>query len=300
MQTERQAVLRKAADYWDNASQSVARLRWWQSPAVIRHVNRKIDPESGERDGCAFHRRLARMEGAPFKKALSVGCGEGRKEMSLVKEGTAESFELFEISRARVEKGRELAQEEGLADRVRFYLVDALPTRKSEEYDLVYWNNSLHHMLDAREAVRWSRNRLRPGGLFAMYDYVGASRFQWSDLALQVISDFRSALPERFLWLPRLGKAANVKVERPAVGYMLSMDPTEAADSANILPAVNEFFQNAEIILTGGHIYFTGLNNILQNFEEDGEYLRMALKIDDMLSKAGENLYAVAFARKTG
>lgn len=245
-----------------------------------------------------FHRVLAGMQGAPFKKAVSVACGKGIKEMSLIKAGVVERFDLYEISEKRIETGTALAKEEGIADRVRFVHGDAFSLCTEDSFDLVYWNNALHHMLDAWDAVRWSHDRLKTGGVFAMDDYIGASRFQWSDMALQAMSEFRAALPDRLLLSPNRSFILAREVKRPSREAMMNIDPSEAADSENILPALRHIFPGSYVIPTGGHIYATGLNNILVNFDEDGQELRMALYIDDLLSKAGENQYAVAFARK--
>ena len=298
MELDKSSILQKAARYWDTVVSTDVRTSWWQSPTIIQHVNGKLDSKQNSICHGAFHDALASMEGAPFKRAVSVGCGEGKKELDLIQKGIVQHFDLYEISPARVERGRKLAEDLGIGGKVRFFLSDAFDQCTESDFDLVYWNNSLHHMLDARMAVQWSHSRLKPDGVFAMNDYVGPSRFQWSDFALEAIAEFRASLPERLLWLPQLGRAASRVVERPTLERMLSTDPTEAADSDNILPAVRENFPGAYIISTGGYIYFTALHNILQNFDEGGEELLMALHLDDLLIKAGENLYAVAFARK--
>lgn len=112
-----------------------------------------------------------------WSKGLSVACGEGRKEMSLVSAGIVEHFDLFEISAARVERGRALAEKKGIADKLTFHVCDAFSTDVGQ-YDIVYWNNALHHMLDTTEAVAWSHERLVRGGSFVMDDYVGRNRLQ--------------------------------------------------------------------------------------------------------------------------
>jgi hypothetical protein len=80
------------------------------------------------------------------------------------------------------------------------------------------------------------------------------------------------------------------------VEQMIAMDPTEAADSSNILPAIAQSFPDAEVIPTGGAIYVIGLMNILEGIP--APILSQALLLDRALSEAGENIYAVAIAQK--
>lgn len=244
-----------------------------------------------------FHRLIAEARrGGPIRKAVSVGCGAGQKEMSLIQSGVVLEFHLYEIAAERIRIGRERARSLGISDRVHFFQTNAFEECNDTDYDLVYWNNSLHHMLDARAAVLWSRERLSHGGLFAMDDFVGPSRYQWTDTALSFARAFRRSLPDRLLMDPRKPRKKLRPPRRPTVERMIRMDPSEAADSASIIPAIREVFRNPRVIFTGGAIYHTGLHNALANLEEDGTELQAALLIDRALSLSGENLYAVVLA----
>jgi hypothetical protein len=57
-------------------------------------------------------------------------------------------------------------------------------------------------MLDVEQAIAWSVASLVAGGLFAMDDFVGPSRFLWSDRMLDYASKFRAGLPDRLLQDP--------------------------------------------------------------------------------------------------
>ena len=161
-----------------------------------------------------------------------------------------------------------------------------------------------------------------------MDDFVGPSRFQWSDQMLQVASRVRAVLPEKYLSQPvptsyigevkRAVKWAlklalknsrfssqgrplySTVISRPTVEAMIADDPSEAADSARILAAVKKYFPNAEVTLTGGAMYGLALNDILQNFDEhkDRHLLDLILIIDDLCAALGETQYATALAIK--
>jgi hypothetical protein len=85
---------------------------------------------------------------------------------------------------------------------------------------------------------------------------------------------------------------------RPEV--ILADDPTEAVDSATILPAVHEYFPEARIWHLGGVVYRIGLTHLHENFDEeqDREWLEMVLVADDYCIDLGESLFAAALAVK--
>lgn len=298
--SEHEDQMRRAAEFWDSRKAETMRTRWWLSPTIYRHINQKVSglPLNGPHAG--FHHRLAGFAGErPLTKALSIGCGQGSKEMLLIKNGTVEEFHLYEISTERAKAGKIEAESAGIGDRVHFHVGDAFTLCKDKDFDLVYWNNALHHMLDALEAVEWSRDRLKKGGIFAMDDFVGATRFQWSERMLDYAIRYRQSLRPELLRSPNEpSKYVPRILKRPSIDRILAFDPTEAADSEAILPAIRDIFPDAEILHTGGAIYNLALTTILANFEEGGADLTMALLVDDLLCELGENHYAVAFARK--
>ncbi|WP_197279705.1 class I SAM-dependent methyltransferase [Bosea sp. AAP35] len=294
--------IQTAAAYWNERSLTPLppRVRWWQSPIVVRHINRLLTgtPALGAHTG--FHELIQRKRpGSVFRKAVSVGCGTGVKEAGLVAAGIVAEFHLYEISAERIRQGRQQAEAKGLANRMLFHEADAFAQCLDVDFDLVYWNNSLHHMPDVNLALDWSRGRLQEGGLFAMDDFVGPSRFQWSERSLRYATDFRNALPPEYLRHPTdPQRALSREVRRPSVEKLMAIDPSEAADSDRILAALQRVFPEAETCMTGGVIYHLGLNDVLANIDEDKEasLLHTALLLDKALAEQGETHYAVALA----
>jgi SAM-dependent methyltransferase len=239
--------------------------------------------------------------GQPLKRAVSVGCGDGEKEMRLLSSGVVEFFDLYEITPVRIEMGMERARNGGLSNRLKFHAEDAFAECIRSDYDLVYWNNSLHHMLDTDWAIGWSLERLTPGGIFAMDDFVGPSRFQWTDRNLEYASRFRKSLPEPYLYHPDGPPTAiPTEIDRPSIEGMIRMDPSEAADSSQILPSLRRRLPQAQLIPTGGGIYSLAFNDILANFNEieDLPLLQAGLLVDRVLIELGDTHYAVTVARK--
>jgi hypothetical protein len=163
-------------------------------------------------------------------------------------------------------------------------------------------------MLDVNQAIEWSNRILKPGGLFYMDDFVGASRFQWPDRQLAMASEVRKSLqgtkylrnPEKKNFLSR--KYLPCRIQRPDFNTMIKTDPSEAADSGQILPAISKWFPSAEVIKTGGVVYSLALANVISNFDEslqeDCLVLKSLLEIETRFIGQGETHYAVCLATK--
>lgn len=285
------------------------RLAWWQSPLIVGHINSLICGEPCPRNGEGLIRLATRVaSGKSFDVGISVGCGNGNKELAILKSGLVKRFILFELSSERIKRGKSLAERMGLQDRVEFRNEDAFAVDDLGGVDFVHWSGALHHMMDVDDAVRWSRNILQPGGMFCMQDFVGPTRWQWSDKSLAIATQVRSALPKNYLrnpWYPERGNEfLRAEMKRPSAEGLEATDPSEAADSGRIVESLRRYFPEAQLILLGGVIYHLVLRYILDNFNEEDEYDRALLSqllIQDELCIEIEGLeshYAAAVAIK--
>ena len=301
--------LSSAAAHWDNriGLNAAAKKSWWQSKIVFEHLNMLIHGTKSTVYWDGFNKLIKDRAGSlPLAKAISVGCGTAVKEMSLIRMGLVEHFDLYEISGKRIEKGQQMAESYGIADKVTFHQADAFSVAKDENYDLVYWNNSLHHMLDVQAAISWSVDRLGPQGLFAMYEFVGADRWQYSDQMLAAASQFRASLPRKYLARPGMEDAwVGETLRRRSIENMMKLDPTEAADSCSILPSIERLMPDAQVIALGGTIYQLALGEgILGNFDEtdeaDAGLLKVAMMLDKSLADQGHSNFAVTVHQPKG
>jgi SAM-dependent methyltransferase len=235
----------------------------------------------------------------PLRRGMSVGCGEGAKEFATMAAGIVEEFDLYEISGGAISAGKEAAARLGLAERARFHHANAFESAIGS-YDLVLWNSSLHHMPAVGFALAWSRDRLRPGGLLILDEYVGPTRMQFPPWWLDENTAWRRSLPKRYKRNPfdpaRL--VADV-VLNSDLDLLIEADPSEAADSGNILPELVKHFPEAKIKPTGGAIYHLGANDILHNFCDDPQEIGRMLEWDDRLLALGATQYAVAVAQRS-
>lgn len=289
------------AKHWNDATKiqhsKKFRHSWWESPTIIRHVNKTICGEyiDGWNAGAV---RLLRHRQGGYETAISIGCGAGIKEMMLLESNLVQKFICFELADERIIRGRQLAEEKGLQDRILFLNEDFFISKYAEQsYDMVFWDNSLHHMMDAYKAVKKSYEILKPGGVFFCNDFVGKSKFQWSDMELAIVNGIRVSLDEK-IFQKSNGETYERLVSRPSIDSMNRSDPSEAADSDSILPAIREVFANPVIIPTGGLVYLLCLTGILSNIEEESALLNHLLDMDDETIEMGLSLYAFALAYK--
>lgn len=295
-----------AAQYWNKVAREAAvrpfPLKWWEEPRIIRHINARVCGEPIDGFNSGFIRRLKeRISGLPLRRGVSVGCGDGRKELNYIKQGIVDKFELFEIAEERVRQGEQIYLKTGYQDCVKFSMQNPFEGSWEARYDLVVWDNALHHMFNVDEALQWSRAVLNPGGWLIMNDFVGPTRFQWTDRNLEYVNRIRKLLPEKYFTDPYdPSKQLARELGRHRIENMMKVDPSEAADSSNIVPALRKYFPNVDIQFTGGAIYNLALSGVLYNLasSEDSWLLDTFLAIDDLLSELGENHYALAFGKK--
>lgn len=284
----------RAAEHWSNTV-TTHRARWWDSPRIWKYVNYKICGQylPGVVDGDAAV--IAQTARRPVANGISIGAGNGFKEIDLVQRGIVKRFDLYEISDARVKDGRQRVREAGLEGQIKFFqeLVD-FDHPPADRYDLVYWNNALHHMMNTRAAIRWSKNALRAGGVFYMNDFVGPTRFQWSDRVLAACSALRAAMPAEFFKSRYGGLDFPIVLERPDPLVLAESDPTEAADSANILTAIDDLLPGADVRPVGGAAYLFAFDDVMANIDEDSPWFQLMFVLDELLEQAGEFNYAVA------
>lgn len=279
-------------------------IRWWQSEYIVKRINTLVCGEPlREVSAGICHLALKKFHSSiPFSHGVSIGCGTGGKELSVIKSGLVDRFTLYELADDAIAIGKKQTLAAGISpSRMDFKREDGLSDAAVEKYDLVYWNNALHHMFDVKAALEWSKRVLRKGGLFLMDDFVGPTRFQWSDRLIEINSEIRNELPEKYLRDPSdPRKLLPRKITRPDPNAIMKDDPSECADSGNILKELAHIFPDAIVINTGGGVYHLGLNDVLHNIIESQDYelLEKLLTIDDQLAQTDETHYAVALAVK--
>lgn len=103
-------------------------------------------------------------------KVLDVGCGFGGTSRYLAKKlGSNSQVTGITLSPAQVERGTELAVEQGVSDRTSFRVMDALNMEfEDNSFDIVWACESGEHMPDKQKYISEMMRVLKPGGKFVM------------------------------------------------------------------------------------------------------------------------------------
>lgn len=294
------------AEVWGEAGSTWrvgGNLHWTELPRVQARINRRV---SGRPEVNPYEHTIARYWRAslPFARVLTLGCGEGELERGLARLGFATRHDALDLAPAAIERARAAAAAAGL-DHIQYRVADL--NRVSLEpaaYDCVLGAHSVHHLEALEHVLAETARALGPGGWLFLNEYVGPSRFQWTDRQLEVVNGLLAALPARFRRnLARPG-TLKTRIGRPSVLRMRLVDPSEAVRSAEILPLLPSYFEVVEVAGYGGTVLAVLLHEIAGNFADTepggAELLEAICDLEDALIACGDltHDFAVVVARK--
>lgn len=184
-----------------------------------------------------IHDRLSR-DGA---RMADVGCGGGWSSISLARAYPNLTIDGFDLDEPAVERARQSAEDEGLADRVRFHAVDPSEADHTHGYDLVTAFECIHDLPQPVPVLRAMRAMAGPeGAVVVMDENVQPSFVAPGDEIERLMYGFSTliCLPDG---MSHPGSVATGTVMRPAVfeGYA-----SEAGfSSVDILPIDGGFWR---------------------------------------------------------
>jgi SAM-dependent methyltransferase len=236
----------------------------------------------------------AHLPDLPVERALSLGCGGGNLERGLIERGTARKIDAYDSSPESVRLARDLAASAGVGDRIRYEVADVNRIELPEAtYDFVVAKMALHHFEGLEHVYGQVRRALKPGGLFMFNEFVGPSRFQWTDLQLELMNHILEVMPASCR-----RQAPVPLIERPTVREMLSKDPTESVRSSEILPLLQREFEIVEIRPYGGTLLHILLSHMMPTFDLENDdqvaFLRLLFLFERTL--VGQGVLASDFA----
>jgi SAM-dependent methyltransferase len=268
--------IERAARRWDRNWADNTNFNWWNVPEIVLQYNEKIAgrPIAGDSAGCR-ERLRQRWPNRRFERAVSIGCGMAHKEVALVEEDCVQHFELYDISQHSIAEARQEITKRRLANRFSFLKSDPIEDWSSR-YDLVYWDHALHHVFNVDRYVAWSQSVLCEDGVFLLNDYVGPNRLQFSDFNVRMCRSLIDDL-DHDRSVPPIRRSSLLTRLRQYLS-----DPSEAADSENILPSCRRHFANLEFKPIGGFIYNL-LGNRLRHFVGNPKAIDAILQLDNKL-----------------
>lgn len=257
---------------------------FWQSSVVASEINRRVTGDSSEAPAAYFTRAYC---STPRGRALSLGCGDGQLELSLLALGACERMVAVDLSPSRLDRVRAAAPPD-VIDRLELVCANLESWRPEGRFDLVVANGVIHHLEGLERIFDLIDQVLTDNGLLYLDEYVGPSRFQWTDQQLRIINRLLDRLSPELrhdLVLPELG--VRPEVTRPAVSELIAADPSEAARSAEIRNLLRDRFQVIEERPWGGAIVHQLFNRIMGNFSGHDDLVRVIMELDAILTDEG-------------
>ncbi len=199
---------------------------------------------------------------------LSIGCGTGMKEISFGKHKQFSHIDAFDISPTAINDAIKNAAN-AKVNCCHFFVDDVYRFPFSENtYDVVLFHSSLHHFTAINDLLKQVKQTLKPGGYLIINEYTGASRFQFNaHRKSEVQKVYDEKVPDVFK-TRKLSTQIKRKVYFPGYLRMVLSDPSEAADSANILSALDNHFTVVELKPYGGNLLTFLLKDIAHHFNK--------------------------------
>jgi 2-polyprenyl-3-methyl-5-hydroxy-6-metoxy-1,4-benzoquinol methylase len=243
---------------------------FWILPEVRKRWNEDCtgDPDL-EYETYVMQRYLADKSGL---RMLSVGCGTGARERKWARYPQFDQIEGMDVAGEQVEKAKAEAEAEGL-QQIQYFTADFRQHHFSTgQYDVILFNSSLHHFADIDELLEHHvMPLLTADGVVIVFEYAGPNRLQWTDQQLAVANALLSAIPEKYR-VRFQARSIKKKVYRPGEWRVRLIDPSEAVDSENLVPALHRHFDIVEEQRVRYDIAHLVLKDIAHHFlREDAE-----------------------------
>ena len=277
------------SDYWGVDRRQARPVSWLEHPVALQRLHERVsgDPLIG-----TAQYWYNRYFSAPAGLCLSIGCGFGALERSLISAGMVEHFHAHDLSENAVARARREAEAAGLGDRIDYRVTDLNSfSAPAETYDAIFGISSIHHVFALENLFAQCRQALKPGALLFLDEYIGPSRFQCTPFVSQAINRILQILPESYRRSVFAGGAPVVNYQNSSISHFEATDPSEAIRSAEIIPTLKLYFDIIDFRPYGGAILHMLLSGLAGNFDEhhprDVALLKAITLIEELLEEVG-------------
>jgi ubiquinone/menaquinone biosynthesis C-methylase UbiE len=258
---------------------------WWDIPAVRMRWNDLITGSAS----VEYHQYTSEkwLKNRSNLLALSLGCGTGHNELIWAKLNRFERIDAYDLSAHRIQTASEAAAGLGYGNLIRYAVGDVFDIEVKESlYDVIVVEQSLHHFSPLDKILSRIAAFLKKDGFFFINEFVGPTRFQWTDRQIEAVNGLLAVLPIKFKTLWKTNDIKR-KMVRPSHLRMILGDPSEAVESDRIVPLLRTIFDVIELKGYGGsilHLLFNGIaHNFLNDDPETKHYLKMIFDVEDLL-----------------
>ena len=181
---------------------------------------------------------LAQERQLKFEHGLTLGCGAGRCERELIRNGVCRTFHGIDVSANAIVAAREIAKEQNLP--VIYEVADLNFVELPEKtFDLVVAQTCLHHILFLERVAEQVWRSLKRDGYLWIHDFIGETQQQHDLRRLSIVNQILAVLPEKFRKSKLTGRLVT-EIKRPEPGHLVS--PFESIRSSEIVPIFQRWF----------------------------------------------------------
>jgi SAM-dependent methyltransferase len=181
---------------------------------------------------------LAQERQLKFEHGLTLGCGAGRCERELIRNGVCRTFHGIDVSANAIVAAREIAKEQNLP--VIYEVADLNFVELPEKtFDLVVAQTCLHHILFLERVAEQVWRSLKRDGYLWIHDFIGETQQQHDLRRLSIVNQILAVLPEKFRKNKLTGRLVT-EIKRPEPGHLVS--PFESIRSSEIVPRFQRWF----------------------------------------------------------
>jgi ubiquinone/menaquinone biosynthesis C-methylase UbiE len=262
-------------------SQTEERLRhWYQVPTVIDRLNKRI---SGD-PSLTLHDMVCQryLNDGRKRRALALGCGIGGRELDWARRGVFTEILGLDIAPERIARANEEAARQNIAHIARFEVNDVKHLIvQRQKYDVVLFEQSLHHFTDVKATLSKIKRILAPDGFLIVDEFVGPRRFQWTAAQLTMADGLLRSIPARYRRFANSNRTKNRNL-RAGTFLMWLNDPSEAIESDAISGEIERQFEVLARHDYGGTLTQLLFQDIAHHFiVDDGENIVWANRILD-------------------
>ncbi len=205
---------------------------------------------------------------------VSIGAGncdaEVRLGTQMLESGRGHFvFECMDINPDMLKRGRVLAAEAGLDDRVRPLQADFNEWKPQGRYDLVLANQSLHHVSNLEGLFDAIAKAIGDSGCFVTSDMIGRNgHARWPE-ALELVQEYWQELPSEYRYNRQLRRQ-----EDQFMDWDCSVGNFEGIRAQDILPLLLQRFGFTLFLAYGNVISPFVDRSFGHNFDADGDWDR--------------------------
>ena len=185
---------------------------------------------------------------------ISVGAGNCDLEISVAKNLIAAGLrdfilECLEINPVMIDRGKQIAKENGVLSNMRFVEADFNTWSPSKKYDGVMANQSLHHVTSLEHLFDQLKIALHAEGSFVISDTIGRNgHLRWPE-SLEIVNQFWKELPQSYKFNVLLNRQ-----EEEYENWDCSKEGFEGIRAQDVLPLLLERFQCEKFLGFGSAI----------------------------------------------